>query len=150
MPKIDLKDVLEGLFVEASIIEHLTRSRVQAKYVDGVEVGQFGILGYFTRNHHGPDSIAGIAWAFQEDEKRVKSQVESLHNLGYVTLTTGITPQDTMVAITDQGRKARADALSRMAPDFMQVVSEIPTEDLETTYRTLHEIRLVMDNLPDR
>ncbi len=146
----EMKDVLEGLFVEAAIIEHLTRSRVEAKYTDGIEVGQFGILGYFMRNDQRPDSIAGIAFAFQEELDHVTRQVESLRDLGFVTLTTGISAQDTMVAITDAGRKARADALHRMAPEFTQLVAEIPAEDLETTYRTLHEIRLVMDNLPDR
>jgi DNA-binding MarR family transcriptional regulator len=146
----DLRDTLEGLFVEAAIIEHLTRSRVQSKYVGGIEVGQFGILGYFTRNQQRPDTIAGLAWAFQEEEERITRQVQSLSELGYVTLTTGITPRDTMVAITEAGRMARNEALNRMGPDFVQLVAEIPVEDLETTHRTLREIRLVMDNLPDR
>ncbi len=147
---LELGQILEGLFVEASIIEHLTRARVQAKYVDGVEVGQFGILGYFTRNQRGPDSVAGIAWAFQEDEARVARQVSELSDKGYVSLTPGIRPGDTVVAITPSGVQAREKALQSMAPDFTQLVSEIPVEDLETTYRTLREIRLVMDNLPDR
>jgi hypothetical protein len=29
-------------------------------------------------------------------------------------------------------------------------VAEIPREDLETTFKTLRNIRLTLDNLPDR
>jgi DNA-binding MarR family transcriptional regulator len=148
MPK--LRETLEGLFVEASIVEHLARTRIETKYIDEMGVGHFGILGHFTRSRQFPDSVAAIAWSFQEDETRVTTQVNELAARGYVTLVPGITPGDTMVAITDEGRAARAAMLNKMAPDFMSLVSEIPQEDLETAYRVLRDIRLVMDNLPDR
>jgi DNA-binding MarR family transcriptional regulator len=146
----DMRKTLEGLFVEAAIIEHLTRARVESKYIPGFSAGHFGILGYFTRTRQGPDSIAGIAWSFQEDDAHIASQVSDLAEKGYLALAPGIKPGDTMVSITPAGRAAREEVLDKMGPDFMQLVSEIPPEDIETTYRVLHEIRLVMDNLPDR
>ncbi len=146
----ELRNTLEGLFVEASIIEHLARTRIESKYISELGVGHFGILGHFTRARQFPDSVAGIAWSFQEDEARVTTQVNELAEKGYVSLVPGITPGDTMVAITDKGRAARAAMLNKMGPDFMSLVSEIPQEDLETAHRVLRDIRLVMDNLPDR
>jgi DNA-binding MarR family transcriptional regulator len=146
----NLRETLEGLFVEAATIEHLVRTRIETKYVEELGVGHFGILVYFTRSQQFPDSVAGIAWSFQEDEDRVATQVRELAEKGYVELTPGIKPSDTMVAITESGRAARAAMLDRMGPDFMSLVSEIPEEELEIAHRVLRDIRLVLDNLPDR
>ena len=55
-----------------------------------------------------------------------------------------------MVDVTEAGRAAQEEQLNRMGPDFEQLVAEILAEDLQTAHRVLHEIRLVMDNLPDR
>ncbi len=64
----ELTEALTGLFVEVAIIEHLARTRMERHYTGDLSAGQMGILNYFVRNHDGPDSIAGIAWAFQEEE----------------------------------------------------------------------------------
>jgi DNA-binding MarR family transcriptional regulator len=146
----DLRETLLGLFTEAAIIEHLVRTRVEQKFPNGLEAAHFGIINYFVRNHPGPDSVAGIAWAFQEDEARVAEQVQQLEALGYVSVVPGLRPSDAMVNVTDIGRAAQAAELDRMAPDFEQVVSEIPIEELAIAHRVLHDIRLVLDNLPDR
>jgi hypothetical protein len=146
----DLRETLSGLFLEVAIIEHLARSRVQRHHVDGMEVGQYGILGYLKRHVSGSDSVASIAWAFQEDEARIFRQVTGLHATGYVELTEGLKPGDTIAKVTASGILEHDAVLERAAPEFFQIVSEIKVEDLETTFRTLKDIRLVMDNLPDR
>jgi hypothetical protein len=73
-----------------------------------------------------------------------------LASRGYVALTPGVTERDTVVTLTEAGRQAQDDHLSRIGPEIRQLVSEIPTDQLQTAYRVLHEIRLVLDNLPDR
>lgn len=148
MPK--LNETLLGLFTEIAILEHLARTRVDRKFPDGMSAHHFGILNYFIRNHPGPDSVAGIAWAFQEEETYTLEAVKRLHALGYVSMVTGIDERDSMIDVTDVGRKAASDQLEKMGPEFVQLVGEIPFEDLEIAHRVLHEIRLVMDNLPDR
>ena len=55
-----------------------------------------------------------------------------------------------MVEITDVGREAHSQIVARVAPDMMMAVAEIPREDLEITFKTLRNIRLTLDNLPDR
>jgi hypothetical protein len=67
-----------------------------------------------------------------------------------VKVIAGLQPHDAIVEITRVGRDAQVSALERMAPDFMQIVSEIPEADILTAHKVLREIRLVMDNLPDR
>ena len=146
----DLRETLLGLFTEAAIVEHLVRTRVERKFSDGLEAAHFGIINYFIRNHQGPDSVAGLAWAFQEDEARVLDQVQHLERLGYVTVISGIRPADAMINVTAAGRAAQDAELDRMGPDFEQLVSEIPIEELAIAHRVLHDIRLVLDNLPDR
>ena len=147
---VDLRETLVGFFTEISIIEHLARTRVERNFSADLKAGHFGILNYFMRNHPGPDSVAGIAWAFQEDEARICEQVRTLEALGYVSVVPGIREIDSMVDVTEAGRAAQEEQLNRMGPDFEQLVAEIPAEDLQTAHRVLHEIRLVMDNLPDR
>lgn len=146
----ELRETLLGLFTEVAIVEHLVRTRVERKFPDGLEAAHFGIMNYFIRNHPGPDSVAGLAWAFQEDEARMLDQIRHLERLGYVIVVPGIRPADAMIGITDAGRAAQDAELDRMGPDFEQLVSEIPIEELAIAHRVLHEIRLVLDNLPDR
>ncbi len=146
----DARDILADLFTEVARVEHLSRTRVERKYVEGLPVLQYGILAHLIRSDSGSDSIAGIAWSFQEDEARILGNVSALSAIAYVAVTAGLLPHDAIVEITDKGRLAQTSALDRMAPDFIQIVSEIPDADLITTQRVLREIRLVMDNLPDR
>jgi hypothetical protein len=147
----DLRDTLAGLFLEASIIEHLLRKRLEKSgYIQALTFDQFGILGYLKRFigiHHTP---AKIAWEFLEDEEQVCTEIRGLHALGLVELTSAINFRDAGVTISALGLDEYEAALQRMAPDFMQFVSEVPHADLETTHRVLKNIRLVMDNLPDR
>ena len=146
----EFRDMLEGLFIEAAIIEHLTRTRVGRKHIPGLDVAEYGILGYLDRHPTQSDTIRGIAWCFQEDEARVQGQIESLAAKSYVSLTTGLDPLDTVVTLAEEGRAVRKEALTQMAPDFLSIVSEIPEEDLRTCYRVIKDIRHVMDNLPER
>lgn len=147
----DLPDTLLGLFTEIAIIEHLTRTRLERENSDSLGAGHFGILNYFIRNHHGPDTIGGIAWAFQEDEAYTAGKVGSLEAEGFVLVTpAGSRDATASVEVTDAGRIAQAEKIESIAPDFELLVAEIPYTDLETTVRTLREIRLTLDNLPDR
>jgi DNA-binding MarR family transcriptional regulator len=146
----DIRETLVGLFTELAIVEHLTRTRVERQFPNGLEAAHFGILNYFIRNHPGPDTVAGIAWSFQEDEARVAGQVQTLADLGYVSIVRGLNPSDSVVSVTDLGRTMQSQHIDQLGPDFEQLVSEIPLEELHIAHRVLHEIRLVMDNLPDR
>lgn len=147
----DLSDTLLGLFTEIAIIEHLARTRLERGASDGMTTGHFGILNYFIRNHHGPDTIGGVAWAFQEDEAYTADKFATLEAAGFVTVDPpGSRDATASVNVTEAGRIAQAQKVESMAPDFEALVSEIPLDDLETTVRTLREIRLTLDHLPDR
>jgi hypothetical protein len=52
--------------------------------------------------------------------------------------------------ITDLGREMHGQVVAKIAPTIEMAVAEIPREALETTFKTLREIRLTLDNLPDR
>lgn len=152
----DLGETLLGLFTEIAIIEHLARTRLERKVNAGevkgmLKAGHFGVLNYFIRNHPAPDTIGGIAWSFQEDEAYTTSKIAELEELGLISVTPpGGRDFSAEVFVTDAGRRAQADQLDKMAPEFVPLVAEIDHADLETTTRTLREIRLTLDNLPDR
>jgi hypothetical protein len=147
---LKISDILPGLFTEIAILEHLTRTRFESRLSEGMTVRQFGILNYFVRTHPAPDSIAGIAWSFQLNDEEVAAEVNALAEQSFVEVTSGIEPRLSTVVITEAGKLEQARQLSKMGPEIGPMVSEIPVADLQTAYRVLHEIRLVMDNLPDR
>ncbi len=147
----DIQDTLLGLFTEVAVLEHLVRTREEKHAEDDLTLGDFGVLNYFVVNHPDPDSVAGIAWCFQEEEAYTRAKIEGLASRDLVTLTPDVADNTlAMVAITDIGRETHAEIVARVAPDMMMAVAEIPREDLETTFRTLRDIRLTLDNLPDR
>ncbi len=146
----DIRETLVGLFTELATLEHLTRTRIERQFPHGLASAHFGILNYFIRNHPEPDTVAGIAWSFQEEEARVAGQIQALASLGYVKIVQGLKQSDTVVTITDAGRAVVDEHLDHLGPDFEQLVAEIPLEELRIAHNVLHEIRLVMDNLPDR
>jgi DNA-binding MarR family transcriptional regulator len=147
----DLQETLLGLFTEVAVLEHLVRTREEKHAEDDLTMGDFGVLNYFMVNHPDPDSVAGIAWCFQEDEAYTRAKIEGLASRDLVTLSPDVVDNGiAMVEITDIGREAHAQIVARVAPDMMMAVAEIPREDLETTFKTLRNIRLTLDNLPDR
>jgi DNA-binding MarR family transcriptional regulator len=147
----DLQETLLGLFTEVAVLEHLVRTREEKHAEDDLTLGDFGVLNYFVVNHPDPDSVAGIAWCFQEEEAYTRAKIEGLASRDLVTISPEVADNGiAMVEITDIGREAHAQIIARVAPDMMMAVAEIPREDLETTFKTLRNIRLTLDNLPDR
>ncbi len=147
----DMQETLLGLFTEVAVLEHLVRTREEKHAEDDLTMGDFGILNYFMVNHADPDSVAGIAWCFQEEEAYTRAKIEGLASRDLVTLSPNVADNGiAMVEITDIGREAHAQIVARVAPDIMMAVAEISREDLETTFKTLRNIRLTLDNLPDR
>jgi hypothetical protein len=151
----DLRETLVGLFTEIAIIEHLLRTRMENRRAEegmseGMPAAHFGILNYFIRNHDGPDTVSGIAWSFQDPEDVVRERVEQMAEMGYLHVTPGVGNAEALVSVTADGRAALEESLDRVGPEITDLVSEIPVDDLERTFRTLREIRLTLDNLPDR
>ncbi len=147
----EMTETLLGLFTEIAVLEHLVRSREEKHAEDDLTMGDFGVLNYFTVNHPDPDSVAGIAWCFQEEEAYTRAKIEGLASRDLVTLSPAVADNDiAMVHITDLGREAHAQIVARVAPDIKMAVAEISPNDLEITFRTLRNIRLTLDNLPDR
>lgn len=147
----DIKETLLGLFTEVAILEHLVRVREERMAGDDLSTGDFGVLNYFVINHPSPDSVAGIAWCFQEAEGYTRAKIEGLALRDLVTITPDTSDNNAaMVMITDLGREAHNRIVEKVAPDIQLAVAEIPREVLETTFKTLRDIRLTLDNLPDR
>ncbi len=147
----DFRETLVGLFTEIAIIEHLMRTRMERLYPDGLESAHFGILNHLLRNSRTPERIDSIAWSFQEELDYTASKIATLESFGFITTTPpGTCKGDTVVALTDAGEEARNAALDRMAPDVVELISEIDPDQIRVAHKVLEEIRLTLDNLPDR
>lgn len=147
----DMKETLLSLFTEIAILAQLVRVREERYATGDLTTGQFGVLNYFVLNHPYPDSISGMAWCFQEEEDYTRGKVESLADRDFVTITSVAGSNDqAMVMITEAGRDMHSTVVANIAPDIGVAVAEIAHADLDTTLRTLRNIRLTLDNLPDR
>jgi DNA-binding MarR family transcriptional regulator len=144
-------ETLLGLFTEVAILEHLVRMREEHHAGHNLSTGDFGLLNYFVLNHPYPDSVAGIAWCFQEDEAYTRGKIDSLAAQGLLTLAPDVSDNTKALAmISEAGRESHTRVVTQMAPVIRSAVAEILPENLEITFRTLREIRLTLDNLPDR
>lgn len=146
-----VKKILLGLFTEMFILEHLVRNRTQKYEADGSTARQFGVINYFTRSNRGPDTLGAMAFAFEEEPGYTADKLAECEALGFVTLDPpGGRGEETVVSITPAAREHLARKLGEMTPEFREAVTDIPLERLETAFETLRDIRLTLDNLPDR
>jgi DNA-binding MarR family transcriptional regulator len=146
----DMQETLVALFTEVAILEQLVRVREERHALHNLSMGEFGLLNYFMLNHPAAESIASMAFVFQEDEDHTRAKVDALAARGLITVAPAPNPSDAMVMITDKGRDARNEVIEKMAPVIKMAVAEIPAHDIVATLKTLREIRLTLDNLPDR
>lgn len=142
----ELKKLTLDLFTEIAILEHLIRNREPTDLI-GLDAAQFGILNYFCRLGQNEARMSLLAWSFQESEERIRDLVGFHQANGWLTVSEETDP---CVRPTEAGRAKHAETIMEMAPIFVPVVQDIPREDLETTVRTLMDLRRTFDNLPDR
>lgn len=148
--QLDEKTILH-LFTEIAIVEHLLRNRYDRSSPAGMTTGQFGILTHFIRNGKSEDTLSLLAWAFQDSDEYMAEKVASLVQRGLLaTRPAPADAADMVVAITEQGRAAHAQAVEEIRPEVESLLEGITMEDLKTSLRVVQEIRRTLDNLPDR
>lgn len=149
-PSSDEKTILH-LFTEIAKVEHLLRNRYDLSSPAGMSTRQFGILTHFIRDSRTEEKLSLLAWAFQDSEDYMSEKVGSLVQRGLLsTRPIGDVNADMIVSITDEGRRAHAEALEEIKPEVEQLLEGIDMEDLKTSLRVVQEIRRTLDNLPDR
>lgn len=146
----DARTVLH-LFTEIAIVEHLLRNRYDRSSPAGMTTGQFGILTHFIRNGRAEEKQSVLAWAFQDSDAYMAEKVASLVQRGFVeTRPAEGSADDLIVAITDRGRAAHAEALEAIAPEITQLLDGISMDDIKISLKVVQDIRRTLDNLPDR
>ena len=145
----DEKTILH-LFTEIAMVEHLLRNRYDQSSPAGMTTRQFGILTHFIRNGKSEETLALLAWAFQDSDDYMAEKVASPVERGLLTTRPTDIGDHVIVSITDQGRAAHAQAVEEIRPQVEQLLEGIEPEDLKTSLRVVQEIRRTLDNLPDR
>lgn len=131
-------------FREVTILENLTRNRMERALPNQMKVSQFGVL---SRLMYEPEcSPAEIAEAFQVTRPSMTNTLQKLEAQGYIRVEAD--PSDgrgKLVRITEEGRSAFTLAIERLAEMFEDVTESLGTEPFEEALPAIAKIRLFMD-----
>ena len=136
---------LLDLFTVIAILERLIHNWLEpAQQIDAAE---FSVLNFFCRLGKVSETVDGLALCFQLPVEQMRVTVASLASRAL--LDVGDQP-DPVVRVTAAGCAEHDRAIMRVAPDVMEVVSEIDPDHIRITAETLKELRRTIDNLPGR
>lgn len=132
-------------FNEIGILEQLTRSALERQLPHGLKVSQFGVLNHFVRLG-GERSPLQLASAFQVTKGAMTNTVARLETLGFIHVRPD--PKDgraKLVSISEDGIKARNEAVSSMSPMLQQLMEEFPEEEFLQALPFLQKLRIYLD-----
>lgn len=138
-----------GFFKEISIIEHLSRSKMERVLPDDMKASHFGVLNHLV--HRGKkESPAELASAFQVARPSMTNTLQKLENKAYVIIKAD--PKDgraKLVAITTTGIKAHQKAMAALPQGYAKLVENLGEELFVSVLPALEKIRQYMDDNRD-
>ncbi len=137
--------VLFRFFNEIGIIEQLSRNAFERVMPGGMKLSQFTVLNHFVRLG-GVRSPAELASAFQVTRGAMTNTLQKLEAKGYIEITPD--PRDgrgKRVTITEAGARARADAVSALAPHLDRLSDLIDLKEIEGVLPALVSLREILD-----
>ena len=117
---------------------------------NGMTMAQFGILNHLSRVGNGQTQVE-IAKAMQVRKSTMTSTLAGLHTNGYVAVETDTNDRRSKrVTITEEGRQARAAAISSIEPEIVALSHIIDPSDVIDGLPMLERVRRVLDARRDR
>lgn len=141
---------LFAFFNEIGIIEQLARNRFEQVMPHGMTLPQFTVLNHFVRLG-GEYSPLALARAFQVSKGTMTNTLQRLEGKGLIAIRPD--PEDgraKIVAITEAGRAARADAIAALAPALREMAQDFTTEEIAAALPLLSRMRAWLDRDRDR
>ncbi len=133
------------LFTEISIIEHLSRNRLEKVLPEGMSMSQFGVLNHLSRlgGEWGP---AQLAAAFQVTKGTMTNTLQKLEAQGYVAISGD--PSDArakLVSLTMSGRKAHEKAVRAAGGVMTDLFETVPVAGVKSALPFLSHLRKTLD-----
>ncbi len=133
-------------FNEVGIINQLSQSKFESVMPAGMSLAQFSVLNHFVRLGR-IESPARLAKAFQVTKGAMTNTLGRLQKQGFVVIKPD--PDDgraKLIEITDAGRQAQQECISKLAPLLIKLNVDLGVEDFAKTMPQLEKIRNYLDN----
>ena len=145
----DIGQTVFRFFNEIGIINQLSSRQLESRLPKGLLISHFGVINHLMRLGDGRTPLQ-IATAHQVPKTTMTHTLAGLKAAGLIDVVPN--PKDARskcVMLTEAGRQFHSEAIAAIAPDFMQLLSEIPAQDLADALPLLERVRAYMDRARD-
>ncbi len=137
---------LQEFFREISILEHLTRNRMEQVLPDGMKAPHFAVLSHLITTQS-KETPAELASNFQVTRPTMTNTLQRLDAKKYINIAPD--PKDgrgKLVWITSEGEQAFFKAIGCLGPRFDDLSAHLGEEIFREVLPALKTIRRFMDN----
>ena len=137
-------------FNEIGIIDQLAGKIFERALPRGMTRAQFAVLNHFVRLGHHERSPAQLASAFQVTRPTMTSTLTRMARAGLVVIRADpLDGRGKLVALTQDGHKAREAALAAMVPLFPMLDAVVDPAELAQLLPVLRRLRIALDAARD-
>lgn len=130
-----------ALFSEMFMADQLARARLAKALPKGMELSHFSVLNHLARMND-EKTPAQLAKAFHVTRGAMTNTISKLEWAGYVHVRPDWDDaRRKQIAISEAGRKARAEALESIAPILADVVDSVGADKVRAILPILREVR---------
>lgn len=130
-----------ALFSEMFMADQLARARLAKALPKGMELSHFSVLNHLARMND-EKTPAQLAKAFHVTRGAMTNTISKLEWAGYVHVRPDWDDaRRKQIAISETGRKARAEALESIAPILADVVESVGADKVRAILPILREVR---------
>ncbi len=134
-----------AVLTEVGIIAQLSRSVMETRAPDGLNMPMFGVLNHLSRVPDPPTPLS-LARAFQQPKTSMTHTLASLEKRGFVVMVPN--PEDgrsKLVQITDMGRVARGQVIAALSREYADLADVVGLEKIAEILPVLSDIRQYFD-----
>ena len=138
-----------AFFRNISIIEQLSRARMERALPDDMQASHFGVLSHMCHMNR-MESPAELAAIFQVARPSMTNTIQKLAAKDYIIIEPD--PNDgrgKLVKITDKGRQAFSQAIQAIAPLYEDTVNTLGIDVFKELLPGLDKVRSYMDSNRD-
>ena len=137
-------------FNEIGIIDQLAGTMLERALPRGMTRAQFAVLNHFVRLGHHERSPAQLASAFQVTRPTMTSTLNRMARAGLVVIRADpLDGRGKLVALTQNGHKAREAALAAMVPLLPVLDAVVDPAELAQLLPVLRRLRIALDAARD-
>lgn len=135
-----------GFFTEVSMIENMSRTKMEKVLPDGMLASHFTVLNHLIRLGK-QESPAQLASAFQISRPSMTNTLQKLERKEYINIASDpLDGRGKQVLINEKGRQAHAKAVQALAIGFDALGKDLGEDLFTQVLPALQKIRKYMDN----